>query len=378
MDFALTEAQEAFRASMRQFAEQEVAPWVQRLERTDETSTELLDLAAKCSLMGLHVPREFGGVGLGHLYRVIAIKEIARVSPSFAFLLQMLHVGMAPILDAGNADQRSKYLADLACGRRLAALAITETSGGSDPAGIRCQATKEADVYVLNGRKIFVTNAGLADVFVVTARTGVEKGDVGAFVVERAMPGFREGRRQRKLGLRGCEMGQVIFEDCEVPEANLLSGERDGLRIVLRAVSQLGRVGAAACAVGILQACLDITATFAKHREVGSRPIAKLQGIQWIISEMYLDVEIAKALCYRAAWLIDQDKRCDADIAAAKFYATEAAVRCTKKAVNVRGGYGCLEEKLPERLYRDAICLIPAAGTSEIMRLIMARAVAGL
>ena len=300
------------------------------------------------------------------------LEEVGRTSAASAFLLQICHLGIDPIVAAGNDAQKKQYLPALARGECLAACAVTETTGGSDPASLRTEARKDGGDYILSGRKVFITNAHVADTVVVVARTGEGSKGLSAFLVDKGTKGFRAGRQEHKFGLFGCNTGELIFEDCRVPAANLLGEEGQGLRIAFGSIGRIGRTGTAATALGILNACLEDTVKHANGRQLYGAAIGKLQAIQWQVSDIWLDSSIARQLCYRSSWLLDQGERCDAEVAAAKLFSTEAAVRSAKKAIDVYGGYGYLKEYAVQRYFRDAECLIASAGTSEVMRIVIA------
>jgi alkylation response protein AidB-like acyl-CoA dehydrogenase len=377
MNFQFNEEQQLLRRSAREFAESVIAPRVQWMEEMSETPMDVVQEMGKLGLMGVCVPQAYGGTGLGSVARMIVLEEIGRVSAACAFLLQCLHLSIDPIVSAGNEEQKKKYLPGLATGGSLAAMAVTESTGGSDPASMRTQADRHGDHYVLNGRKVFITNAHVADSMVVVARTGEGSKGLSAFIVEMGMGGVRAGRKEHKFGLHGAITGEVIFEDCRVPAANLLGEEGQGLRIGLGSISRIGRTGTAGTALGLLNACLETSVKHANERKLYGEPIAKLQAIQWHISDIWLDLQVAKLLCYQAAWLVDQKARCDTEIAGAKLYTTEAAVRSAKKTMDIYGGYGYLNEYPVQRYYRDAQCLIASAGTSEAMRITVARGALG-
>jgi alkylation response protein AidB-like acyl-CoA dehydrogenase len=323
--------------------------------------------------MGVCIPQEYGGTELGNLARMIMMEEIGRVSAACAFFLQIFHLGIDPIVIAGTDEQKKKFLPGLATGERLATCALTESTGGSDPMSLRTEAVKDGDFYILNGRKVFITNAHIADTVVVVARTGEGSKGLSAFVVEAGTEGYRAGRVEHKFGIHGCETGELIFENCKVPAENLLGEEGQGARIVFQAIGNIGRTGMAGTALGVLNACLESASKHANERELFGKPISRLQAIQWQISDIWMDLEVSRLLCYRASWMIDQGIRCDAEIAAAKLYTTEAAVRSAKKTVDIFAGYGYLMEYPVQRYFRDAECLIASAGTSEVMRIVIAR-----
>jgi len=373
MDFQLSPQQELLRKSVREFAEGAVAPKVTHMEETDEVPWDLYKEMSKQLYMGVLIPKEFGGTAFGHLARMIMLEEVGRVSAATAMALQIFHLGTVPIVDFGNEAQKKKYLPGMAKGERLSTIAVTEATGGSDPTGIQTTAKLQGDNYILNGRKCFITHGHVADVLTIMAKTGEGPKGFSAFIVEKSFPGFKLGRKEKKFGLHGCNTGEIAMENCAVPRGNLLGGEGDGLKVSMAAISEVGRAGMAGCGLGVINACLEASVKFANERILGGKPISQHQAIQWMISDIYMDLEASRLLAYRASWLKDQKVRCDTDMAMAKYYATEAAVRCAKKAVDIHGGYGYMMEYPVQRYYRDAEILIASAGTSEIQRIVMAR-----
>lgn len=377
MDFSFTKEQELLRSSVREFAEKVIAPRVDEMERTGEPPMDIVKEMAKLGMFGVCAPKEFGGTALGHIARMIMIEEISRVSAAVGMTLQTLHIGVGAIADGGNDAQRKEYLPSLAKGSKLAATAVTEATGGSDPGALQSTAKLAGDFYVVNGRKCFISDSHFTDIHLATARTGEGPRGVSAFIIEKGFPGFRPSRVEHKFGLRGCQTGEVVYENCQVPKKNILGAEGEGLRIMLRGISDYGRPGVTACSLGVLTACLEAASKFAKQRVLYGKPISELQAIQWLITDIFVDLETSRLLAYRAAWLKDTGARPDAEIAMAKLYVTEAAVRSAKKAVDIHGGYGCMMEYPVQRYYRDAQVLIAGAGTSEIQRLIMLRKALG-
>jgi len=373
MDFQFSAQQELLRKSVREFSEGAIAPKVQHMEETDEVPWDLYREMSKQLYMGVLIPKEFGGTAMGNLARMIMLEEVGRVSASMAMALQIFHLGTVPIVDFGKEAQKKKYLVALAKGERLSTIAVTEATGGSDPTGIQTTAKLQGDSYILNGRKCFITHGHVADVLTIMAKTGEGPKGFSAFIVEKAFPGFKLGRKEKKFGLHGCNTGEIVMENCAVPRANLLGSEGDGLKVSMAAISEVGRAGMAGCGLGVINACLEASVKFANERLLGGKPISQHQAIQWMISDIYMDLEASRLLAYRASWLKDQKVRCDTDMAMAKYYATEAAVRCAKKAVDIHGGYGYMMEYPVQRYYRDAEILIASAGTSEIQRIVMAR-----
>jgi alkylation response protein AidB-like acyl-CoA dehydrogenase len=377
MAFSFTQEQELLRKAARDFAEEHVAPRVESMEETQQVPWDVLKKMAELGFMGVTVPTEYGGTGLGHLARMLSLEELSRVSTAVAMMLQMVHTGVQGILDAGNEEQKKQYVPPIAQGKHLSTLALTETTGGSDPTGIVTQARLEGDNYILNGRKVFITNSHIADVMVAVARTGEGPKGTSAFIVDKNMPGFRPGHEEHKFGMWGANTGEVIFDNCVVPRANLLGNEGDGVRIALKGIGEVGRAGMVGVSIGLLQGALDAAVKFAKERVVGGQPLSKLQSMQYKLADMYMDLDISRLLGYRAAGLKDAGQRCDVEMAMAKYFSVEAAMRGTKVALDIHGGYGCLREYPVQRYYRDAGLLNPSAGTSDIMKIIMARAAMG-
>ncbi|HHY38428.1 MAG TPA: acyl-CoA dehydrogenase [Clostridia bacterium] len=378
MDFKLTEEQEMIKKSAREFAETVIAPKVAAMEETDEMPEEILKGLGEYGFLGLTIPTEYGGNGLGHVARMIVLEEIGRVSAAVAMTLQVLALGIEPIVQFGTEEQKNKYLPGLAKGELFSTVAVTEASGGSDPTAAQTRAHKEGDEWVINGRKVFITNAHLADVATVFARTADEpKPSFSCFLLEKGMEGFRPGRKEHKVGFKGCDTGDLIMENCRVPESQMLGKEGDGLKIALKAISEVGRPGMTGCALGILAASLEAAVKFANERILYGKPISKLQAIQFKIANMYTDLEAARLLAWRAAALKDRGERCDVEMAMAKVFSSEAAVRAANAAVEIHGGYGCMMEYPTQRYLRDASLLAPSAGTSDIMRIVIARAALG-
>jgi alkylation response protein AidB-like acyl-CoA dehydrogenase len=373
MEFQFSPQQELLRKSVREFAEGAIAAKVAHMEETDEVPWDLYKEMGRQQYMGILTPKEFGGSAMGHLARMIMLEEIGRVSAANAMAMQIFHLGIVPLVEFGNDAQKKKYLPALAKGERLATIAVTEATGGSDPTGIQTTAKLEGDHYVLNGRKCFITHGHVADTITIMAKTGEGPKGFSAFIVEKSFPGFKLGRKEKKFGLHGCNTGELAMENCVVPRENLLGAEGDGLKVSMAAISEVGRAGMAGCGLGVIGACLEASVKFSNQRMLGGKPISQHQGIQWLISDIYMDLETSRLLSYKAAWMKDQKIRCDVEMAMAKYYATEAAVRCAKKAVDIHGGYGYMMEYAVQRYYRDAEILIASAGTSEIQRIVMAR-----
>lgn len=373
MEFGFTSEQEMLRKSVREFAEAEIKPKVQNMDETGKVPMDILQKMANLGFMGVMVPREFGGLGMGHIARTIVLEEIGRISAAMANALQIDHMGISPIVTDGTEEQKKRWLPLLARGEKLSTFAVTEPTGGSDVLGIQTTAKLQGDEYVVSGRKCFITNSHLAGVLGIVAKTGEGAKGLTAFVVQSDFPGFRPGREENKFGLRGCNTGELVFENCRVPKENVIGKEGDGLRIALSTISNVGRPGITCAALGIVRSCLEEAVRYSKQRVLYGKPISELQAIQWNLTDIYMDYEASRLLTYYSAWLRDKGERCDAENAMAKFWAAEAAVRCAKKTIDVFGAYGCMRELAPQRLLRDAELLIAGAGTSDIMRLVMAR-----
>ncbi|MFQ5811649.1 MAG: acyl-CoA dehydrogenase family protein [Anaerolineae bacterium] len=373
IDFTFTEEQELFRQAAREFAETRVAPKVPEMEETAKASDEVVKALGEAEMMAITIPEEYGGLGLSYVARLIAVEEISRVSVATAMMLQVFGLGIEPIIKFGTEEQKKKYLPGLATGERLATVAVTEPTGGSDPKSGRTSYKKDGDDYVINGRKCFITNSHIADTITVLAKDEENPDAFTAFIVEKGMEGFKPGHREHKVGMRGCNTGELIFENCRVPRENLLGVEGKGMRVVMSGISEVGRGGMVGCALGLQAACLEAAVKFAQERILYGRPISKLQTIQNKLAEMKIDLEAGRLLAYRAAAMQDQGLRAGNEFAVAKYFTTEAAQKAAKMAVDTHGGYGCMEEFAVTRYWRDAAVLGPSAGTSDIMKVIIAR-----
>lgn len=379
MQFELNERLQLLQKTVREFAEQEISPAVEEMEATGKTPLQLVQKMAQQGYLGVTAPREYGGTAMGHLARVIILEEIARVSAALSMVLQCLHFGAASVLEFGSTEQKEKYGAALVTGERLAAAAVTEPAGGSDPTSMTTTAEEKDDHFFLNGRKCFITNSHICNMAVVVAKTADEpKKEFSAFIVDDSMKGFRPGREENKIGFKGSTTGELIFDNVEVPREALLGARGKGLAIALKGITEYGRTGITAIALGLMQACLDAALKFSSERVLYGKPISNLQAISFRLAEIYADLQACRLMAYKAAWLIDQGKRADTDIAAAKFYTSEAALRCARKAMDCLGGYGCMKEYQVERYLRDAQLLVPADGTNDIQRVIVGRALSSM
>jgi alkylation response protein AidB-like acyl-CoA dehydrogenase len=373
IDFTFTEEQDMFRKAAREFAETRVAPKVPEMEETGKVNDEVVKALGEAEMMAITVPEEYDGLGLGYTARLIALEEISRISVATAMMLQVFALGIEPIIKFGTEEQKKKYLPGLATGERLATVAVTEPTGGSDPKGCRTVYGKDGDGYIITGRKCFITNSHIADTITVLAVDEENPEAFSTFIVEGGMGGFRPTHEEHKVGMRGCNTGELVFEECRVPGENLLGPEGKGMRVAMAAISDVGRGGMVGCALGLHAACLEAAVKFANERILYGRPISKLQTIQNKLAEMKIDLEAGRLLGYRAAAMQDKGMRAGNEFAVAKYFTTEAAQKAAKMAVDIHGGYGCMEEFAVTRYLRDAFVLGPSAGTSDIMKVIIAR-----
>jgi alkylation response protein AidB-like acyl-CoA dehydrogenase len=323
--------------------------------------------------MAVTIPEEYGGLGLGYMARMIALEEISRISVATAMMLQVFALGIEPIVKFGNDAQKSKYLPGMATGERLSTTAVTEPTGGSDPTGGRTTYRKDGDHYIINGRKCFITNAHIADTLTLLAKDEADPKAFTTFLIEKDMPGFKATHEENKIGMRGCNTGELSFEDLRVSKGQIVGAEGKGLRVAMAAIGDVGRGGMVGCAIGLQAACLEASLKFAKERILYGKPISQLQSIQNKLAEMKIDLDAGRLLAYRAAALQDKGQNASNEFAVAKYFTTEAAQKAAKMAVDIHGGYGCMVEYPVTRYLRDAFVLGPSAGTSDIMKVIIAR-----
>jgi len=379
MHFQLTEEQRMTREMVRDFAEKEIKPLAQERDRTGEFPWELIRKMGPLGLLGLPIPEEYGGAGADTLCYAIAIEEIARVCGSTAITVAAhTSLGTYPIYLFGSEEQKRKYLPRLASGQALAAFGLTEPGAGSDAGATKTRAVLDGDEWVINGQKIFITNGSIADVVLITAVTDPEKGTRGIsnFIIEKGTPGFRPGRDEEKMGLKASVTSQLFFEDCRVPKENILGQPGEGFKQFLITLDG-GRISIGAMALGLAQGAYERALAYSKERVQFGQPIAKFQAIQWMLVDMATEIEAARLMVYRAAWLKDQGVRFTKEAAMAKLYASEVAERVCFKAIQIHGGYGYMREYDVERMYRDQRLCTIGEGTSEIQRLVIARQILG-
>ncbi len=377
MDFQLTEEHRMIRRMVREFAEKEIAPRAEEMDETDRFPDDLFRRMGELGILGLPFPEEYGGSGCDYMSLVIALEEIARVSGSMAIMLDA-HTSLCcePIYLFGTEEQKRKYLVPLARGEKIGAFGLTEPQAGSDAGATRTRAVRDGDEWVINGQKIFITNGSIADVVVITAKTDPEKGTRGisSFIIEKGTPGFQPGRDEKKMGLRGSVTSELFFEDCRIPAENLLGKENEGFKQFLVTLDA-GRIAIAAMAVGLAQGAFEKAVAYAKERVQFGRPIAKFQAIQWMIADTATEIEAARLMVHRAAWLKEQGVRFTKEAAMAKLFATEVSEHACYKALQIHGGYGYVREYAVERMYRDQRLCAIGEGTNEIQRLVIARQV---
>jgi butyryl-CoA dehydrogenase len=380
MDFALSPQHDAIRSTVRDFAERRIRPVADELERKGEFPMDIIREAADLGLLGVPYPEEIGGTGLDSLAYAITVEELSRVSGSVGIIVSAhTSLGCNPLWIAGTDEQKERYLRPMASGAVIGAYGLTEPGAGSDSRGTRTRAHRDGDDWILNGGKRFITNAGVAGTYIVTAVTDREEasGKISAFIVEADAPGFSIGRMEEKMGLHASNTGELIFADCRVPGENMLGPEGEGDKLFLKTLDG-GRIGIAAMALGLAQAAYEAAAAYAKERRQFGKAIAEFQGVAFMIADMAVKIDAARLLTYRAAWLKDCGKPYTTEAAMAKLFASEVARDVTNDAVQVHGGYGYVAEYHVERYLRDAKLTEIGEGTSQIQRMVIARNLLGV
>jgi short/branched chain acyl-CoA dehydrogenase len=377
MDFDLSPEQEQFRKSVREFAEEVIAPRAEEMDRKEELPMDIVKQMGELGLFGVPFPEEYGGQGADFLTFCLAIEELARVDSSIAITLEAaVGLGATPIFHFGTEDQKQRWLVPMCRGEILGAFGLTEPGGGSDAAATRTSAKLEDGEWVINGSKALITNSGtpISKMVTITAVTGSADGEkeISTIIVPTDTPGFQVGKSYRKVGWRASDTHELSFSDCRVPEENLLGERGKGYAQFLQTLDD-GRIAIAALAVGLSQGCLDESLLYATEREAFGRTIGEFQAIQFKLADMRVAVETARLATYRAAWLKDRGRPYKAEASVAKLYASEIAVTCAREAVQVHGGYGFIEEFPVARHYRDSKVLEIGEGTSEIQRILIAR-----
>ncbi len=374
MEFKYSEEERMMLQMVRDFAEKEVKPLAKETDRDHKFPREIVRKLGELGLMGVCVPEEYEGSGMSNICYSIAIEEISRYCAATGVIMSVNNsLACEPIRIFGTEEQKKRYLADMASGRRLGCLGLTESNAGSDAANISTAAVLDGDEWVINGRKIFITNGNEADYCILIAQTDKNKGHHGicAFIVDLDNPGFSVGTLEDKLGIRGSSTAELVFEDCRIPKENLLGEMGKGFRVALTTLDG-GRIGIASQALGIARAAIEDATAYAKERVQFGRPIAKFQAIQWMIADLTTQYEAARLLTHRAAYLKDQGESYGQAAAMAKLMAAETAMKAATQGIQILGGYGYTTDYPLERYFRDAKITEIYEGTSEVMRLVIA------
>ena len=375
MDFSLTDEQKLFQKIIREFCEKEIKPISDKIDKEEYFPEELYTKMGRMGLMGMTVPQKYGGAGIDRVSYMIALEEISRACGSTGINVEAHNsLGVGHIYEKGSENQREKYLKKLTNGEAIAAWALTEPNAGSDASATQTTAILEGDEWVINGTKQFITSGDIAWVTTVMAKTDKNKGAKGisAFIVEKNTPGFKIGQLENKLGLRGSHTAELIFEDCRIPKDNLL-GEKNMGFIGAMNILDRGRTAIGAMSVGIARGALEDSIEYAKQREQFGRPIGKFQAIQWKIADMATDIDAARLLVYRAAYLEDKNIRFTKEASMAKLFGSRIAMNATREAIQIFGGYGYTKDYPIERYFRDVKLCEIGEGTSEVQHMIISR-----
>ncbi|WIF95069.1 acyl-CoA dehydrogenase [Caminicella sporogenes] len=374
MDFTISKEYQMLQELFREFAENEVKPLAAEVDEEEKFPLETVKKLARYGFMGIPIPKEYGGSGGDNFAYAMAIEELSKVCATTGVVVSA-HTSLcaSPIYEFGTEEQKKKYLIPLAKGEKLGAFGLTEPNAGTDASAQQTKAELHGDYYILNGSKIFITNAGYADIYIIMAMTDKSKGvkGISAFIVEKGFEGFRVGKKEAKMGIRGSSTCELIFEDCKVPKENLLGKEGQGFKIAMKTLDG-GRIGIAAQAIGIAQGAIDETIKYVKERKQFGRPLAKFQNTQFTLADMQTKTDAARMLVYRAARAKDNKEPYSVYAAMAKLFAAETAMEVTTKAVQLHGGYGYTREYPVERMMRDAKITEIYEGTSEVQRMVIA------
>ena len=376
MDFMLTEQQKMMKKLFSEFAEKEVKPLAAEIDEQERFPRENVEKMAACKMLGIPYSREYGGAGADYLSYILAVEELSKKCATTGVVLSAhTSLGTWPIAQFGTEAQKQKYLPDLCTGKKLAAFGLTEPNAGTDAAGQQTTAVKDGDDYILNGTKIFITNAGEADIYIIFAMTDKSQGTRGisAFIVEKGMPGFTVGQHEKKLGIRGSATSELIFNNVRLSKDQLLGQEGKGFKIAMMTLDG-GRIGIAAQALGIAQGAIDETVPYVKARKQFGRPIAKFQYTQFQLADMQTKVDAARWLVYDAAMKKEKGLPYSVEAAKAKLFAAEVAMEVTTKAIQLLGGYGYTRDYPVERMFRDAKITEIYEGTSEVQRMVISGA----
>ncbi|HWR61853.1 MAG TPA: acyl-CoA dehydrogenase [Clostridia bacterium] len=374
MNFSLTKEQEMVRKLFREFSENEVKPIAAEIDASERFPRETVEKMSRYDMMGIPFPQKYGGAGGDNISYVIAVEELSRVCGTTGVILSAhTSLGAHPIYQYGTEEQKMKYLVPLAKGEKVGAFGLTEPNAGTDSSAQQTVAVPEGDNYILNGSKVFITNGGEADIYIIFAMTDKAKGNKGisAFIVEKDFEGFSIGKKEEKMGIRGSSTTELIFENCVVPKENLLGEIGKGFGIAMQTLDG-GRIGIAAQALGISEGALEECAKYMKERKQFGKPLSYFQGLQWMVADMATRVEAARLLVYNAADKKDKKLPFSSEAAMAKLFAAETAMEVTTKAVQIFGGYGYTRDYPVERMMRDAKITEIYEGTSQVQKMVIA------
>ena len=376
MNFSLSQEHEMLREMYRSFTVNEVKPLAEEVDEEERFPVETVEKLARYGFFGIPFPKEYGGAGADNLAYAMAVEELSKACGTTGVIVSA-HTSLcaAPIYEWGTEEQKQKYLVPLAKGEKIGAFGLTEAGAGTDAAGQQTKAVLEGDYWILNGSKIFITNAGYADTYIVMAMTDKAAGTRGisAFIVEKDFEGFSVGKKEKKMGIRGSSTCELIMENCKVPKENLLGKIGQGFKVAMKTLDG-GRIGIASQALGLAQGAIDETVKYTKERKQFNKPIAAFQNTQFQLADMQTKTEAARLLVYKAAYLKDQKVDFSKEAAMAKLYASEVSSEVTNKAVQLHGGYGYTREYGVERMMRDAKITEIYEGTSEVQRMVISAA----
>ena len=375
MDFKLSQEHELFRNTVREFAEKEIAPRAQELDENHEFPTENIQKMAALGLLGVPFPEDYGGAGGDTLMYAMAVEEISRACGSTGIILAAhTSLGATPIYLFGSEEQKQRYLKPLAAGKMLGAFGLSEATAGSDAAGTRTTAVLDGDEWVINGSKNWITSGSVAGTIVITAMTDKSLGarGISSFIVEKGTPGFTPGKSEKKMGLRASITSQLFFDNCRIPKENILGQPNEGFKQFMKILDG-GRISIGAMALGLAQGAFDKALAYSKERQQFGQPIANFQAIQFMLADMATQIDAARLLVYRSAWLKDNGLPYGKEAAMGKLFASEISEKVCRDAIQIHGGYGYVQEYDVERMYRDTRLTTIGEGTSEIQRIVIAR-----
>lgn len=375
MDFNLSEQELAVQKLARDFAQNEIAPYIMKFDESQEFPMEIARKMGEMGFLGIIFPEEYGGADFSTVEYALIVEEISKVDPSMGLTIAA-HNGLCTnhIYSFANEELKKKYLPDLTSGKKMGAWGLTENVSGSDAGGMATTAEKKNGHYVINGSKLFITHGSVGETFVVTAVTDKSKksNGISAFILEKGMKGFTTGKKENKLGMRSSDTAELIFDNVEVPAENLIGEEGQGFKQCMQILDG-GRIAIAALSLGIGQGALDASVKYSKERRQFGKALSDFQGIQFKLSDMATELDASRLLVMRAAWMKDQGKDINLSASMAKYYASEAATRATNEAIQVHGGYGFIKEFPVEKLYRDVKLMTIGEGTSEVQKMVIAR-----